>query len=139
MQGTQEMLVWSLGWEDHLEEEMATHSSVLAWRTTWTKSLVGYSPWGHSELDTTETMQHAQARAHTHVYTQNMEGRTNKVNMHLKRHWRTFFENKSAKYYKTYLLKKDSYVSEKKKTYDIWYLFKGISEFNIKGNKQSIS
>ena len=28
----QEMLVWSLGWEDPLEKEMATHSSILAWR-----------------------------------------------------------------------------------------------------------
>ena len=32
MQKTQEMLVQSLGQEDHLEEEMATHSSVLAWK-----------------------------------------------------------------------------------------------------------
>ena len=27
--------VWSLGWEDALEEEMATHSSLLAWRIPW--------------------------------------------------------------------------------------------------------
>ena len=27
----QETQVWSLGWEDPLEEEMATHSSILAW------------------------------------------------------------------------------------------------------------
>ena len=32
MQETQEMWVQSLGWEDALEEEMATHSSILAWR-----------------------------------------------------------------------------------------------------------
>ena len=32
MQETQETRVWSLGWEDLLKEEMATHSSVLAWR-----------------------------------------------------------------------------------------------------------
>ena len=32
MQGTQEMQVQSLGWEDPLEEEMATHSNILAWR-----------------------------------------------------------------------------------------------------------
>ena len=36
MQETQEMQVWSLGWEDSLEEEMAAHSSMLAWRTQWT-------------------------------------------------------------------------------------------------------
>ena len=32
MQETQEMQVWSLGGEDALEEEMATHSSTLAWK-----------------------------------------------------------------------------------------------------------
>ena len=34
---TQEMWVWSLDWEDPLEESMATRSSVLAWRTPWTE------------------------------------------------------------------------------------------------------
>ena len=33
---------------------MATHSSTLAWKIPWTEELVGYSPWGHKELDTTE-------------------------------------------------------------------------------------
>ena len=33
----QEMLVRSLGQEDPLEEEMATHSSLLAWRIPWTE------------------------------------------------------------------------------------------------------
>ena len=32
-----ETWVRSLGWEDSLEEEMATHSSVLAWRMPWTE------------------------------------------------------------------------------------------------------
>ena len=36
MQETQEMWVQSLGWEDPLEQEMATHSSILAWRILWT-------------------------------------------------------------------------------------------------------
>ena len=31
------MWVRSLGWEDPLEEEMATHSGILAWRILWTK------------------------------------------------------------------------------------------------------
>ena len=48
----QETRVQSLGQEDHLEKEMATHSSILAWRIPWTESLVGYSSWGHKELDT---------------------------------------------------------------------------------------
>ena len=33
----QEMQVQSLGWEDPLEEEMATHPSILAWRIPWTE------------------------------------------------------------------------------------------------------
>ena len=33
----QETWVWSLGWEDPLEKEMATHSSSLAWETPWTE------------------------------------------------------------------------------------------------------
>ena len=37
----QEMQVLSLGWEDPLEEGMATHSSSLAWRIPWTGEPVG--------------------------------------------------------------------------------------------------
>ena len=37
-----------------LEKDMATHSSVLAWRIPGTGSLVGCHLWGHTELDTTE-------------------------------------------------------------------------------------
>ena len=36
MQEMLEMQVQSLSWEDSLEEEMATYSSILAWRTPWT-------------------------------------------------------------------------------------------------------
>ena len=32
-----ETWVWSLGWEDLLEKEMATHSSILAWKIPWTE------------------------------------------------------------------------------------------------------
>ena len=42
-----------LGREDSLEEGMATHSSILAWRASWTEE-VGYSPWDWKELDATE-------------------------------------------------------------------------------------
>ena len=52
----QETQVQSLGWKDPLEKGMATHSSILAWRIQWTKSLVGYSPWNHKESDTTERL-----------------------------------------------------------------------------------
>ena len=40
----QETQVRSLGRENPLEKEMATHSSILAWRIPWTESLAGYSP-----------------------------------------------------------------------------------------------
>ena len=37
MQQAEEMHVLSLGWADPLEEEMANHSSILAWRIPWTE------------------------------------------------------------------------------------------------------
>ena len=37
MQGMQEMLVLFPGWEDPLEEEMATRSSIHAWKSPWTE------------------------------------------------------------------------------------------------------
>jgi len=33
-----------------MEKEMATHSSIVAWRIPWKRSLVGYSPWGHRRV-----------------------------------------------------------------------------------------
>ena len=42
MWGTQ---VESLGWEDALEKEMATRSSILAWAIPWTEKHVGHSSW----------------------------------------------------------------------------------------------
>ena len=47
-----ETWVQSLGWEDSLEKEMATHSSILAWRIPWTEE----RPWGLKESDTTERL-----------------------------------------------------------------------------------
>ena len=52
----QEMWIQSLGWEDPLEEEMATHSSILAGEFHGQRRLVGYSPWDHKELDKTERL-----------------------------------------------------------------------------------
>ena len=50
----QETQVRSLGWEDPLEEEMATRSSILAWRIPRMEEPGGHCPGGHKELDTTE-------------------------------------------------------------------------------------
>ena len=61
------MWIRSLGQEDPLEKEMATHSIILAWEIPGTEEPTvcdlqrslqsvtpGYSPWGHKVLDTTE-------------------------------------------------------------------------------------
>ena len=42
----QEMQVRSLGWEDALEEEMATHANILAWRIPWTEEPDGLQTMG---------------------------------------------------------------------------------------------
>ena len=52
------MQVQSLVWEDPLEEEMATHSSILGSESYGQRSQAGYSPWGCKELDTTEQLTH---------------------------------------------------------------------------------
>ena len=66
----QETWVQSLGQEDPLVKEMATHSTILLFFFTpvflpgeshGRRSLVGYSPWGRKESDTTE-------RLHTFLY-----------------------------------------------------------------------
>ena len=54
MQEPQEMRVGPLGWEDLLEEEMATHLSILGGKSHQQKSLVGYSPQCRKESDTTD-------------------------------------------------------------------------------------
>ena len=61
----QETWVWSLGWEDSLKEDMATHSSILAWgipidRVAWWD--MGSQRVGHDCAT-------KRARAHTHIYT----------------------------------------------------------------------
>ena len=52
----QEIWVQSLGWEDPLEKEMATHSSILAWRIPWTGQPGGLQSMGSQESDTTERL-----------------------------------------------------------------------------------
>ena len=56
----QETWIRSLGWEDPLEEGLATHSSLLAWRTPWTEEPGGLRPMGSQEWDTTERLRTAQ-------------------------------------------------------------------------------
>ena len=56
MQETQEMQVQSLGWEDPLEEEMASAPVFSPGKSHGQRSLAGYSPWGHKESDTAEQL-----------------------------------------------------------------------------------
>ena len=52
-----ETWIRSLGWEDSLEKEIATHSSTLALKIPWTEELgAGYCPWGRKESGTTERL-----------------------------------------------------------------------------------
>ena len=63
VQETQERRVWSLGQEDPLEKEMATHSSILAWRTPWTEEPGGLQSMG------LQRVRHDWACTHTCLYS----------------------------------------------------------------------
>ena len=54
----QETQIWPQDQEDPLEEEMATHSSILAWRIPWTEESGNLQPMGCKELDKTEYSTH---------------------------------------------------------------------------------
>ena len=64
MQETQETQSQSLGWEDSLEEGMATHSSILACRIPWTEEPAGLQSMG------SQRVRHTEATEHTHVQFQ---------------------------------------------------------------------
>ena len=63
----QETWVRSLGREDPLEKETATHSRILAWRIPWTEEPGGLQSTGHKESDTTERL-----HFHFHFHFQGM-------------------------------------------------------------------
>ena len=58
MQELQGMRVGSLGWEDLLEKEMATYSSILAWRIPWTEELGRLQSMGSQRVEHTEAAGH---------------------------------------------------------------------------------
>ena len=79
----QETRVLSLGQEDPLEKEIATLFTIPTWRIPWTEeSLVGYSPQGSKESDTTER------QTQTHRWTAKLQDSLslrqilNKYNLH---------------------------------------------------------
>ena len=59
------------GLEDHLENGLAPHSSILAGESHGQRRLAGYSPWGRKELDMTEqlTLTHSLHVPHTELRT----------------------------------------------------------------------
>ena len=59
----QETGVWSLSWKDHMEKEMATHSSILAWRNPWTEEPGGLQSMGSQRDGHDWSTKHA----HTHI------------------------------------------------------------------------
>ena len=59
----QEMWVWSLDWEDTLEKETATHSSILAWEIPWTEEPGGLQFMGSQRVQ----CKWATENTHTHV------------------------------------------------------------------------
>ena len=69
MQDTQ---VWSLSWEDPQEEEMATHSSILAWRIPWAEEPGGLQSMG------LQRVRHNWV-TNTHIHTQQTNWRTRKI------------------------------------------------------------
>ena len=77
MQETQEMQVWFLGREDPLEEEMTTHSSILAWKFPWTEEAGGLQSTGlQSQTGLSTWTRHKTSSDHiftdmyTHIYMQ---------------------------------------------------------------------
>ena len=59
----QKTCVQSLGWEDPLEKEMATHSSTLAWKFHGQRSPAGYTPWDRIDPDMTERLSLSHSKA----------------------------------------------------------------------------
>ena len=70
IQETKEARAQSLGWDDPMDEETATRSSISAWRTPWTEEAGGYSPPGHTESDTTEAVEHVCTHSISHTEPQ---------------------------------------------------------------------
>ena len=70
-----ETRVQSLGWEDPLEKEMATHSSTLAWKIPWTEEPGSLQSRGQKESDTTERL-----HFHFHVLSTILDTRDAAVN-----------------------------------------------------------
>ena len=61
-----ETQVGSLGWEDPLENKMATHSSILAWKIPWTEELGGLQSMGSQRIGHDLVTKQQQPKGHIH-------------------------------------------------------------------------
>ena len=66
----QKTWVWSLSWEEPLEEGMATHSSILAWRSLWTEEPGGLQSLGSQRVGHDWATKHSTANAYIDTYIQ---------------------------------------------------------------------
>ena len=92
-----ETWVWSLGWEDPLEEGMATHSHSCLENPHGQRSLADYSPWCHKESDTTEQLSTLEwqegicklfvGRVSAYVIIRELDKAENIKSKNLKRQW----------------------------------------------------
>ena len=71
----QETWVRCLGWEDPLGKEMATHSSILAWRIPWTEEPGGLQSMGHKESDTTNRLPNTKVEQNRKNFLRGENGR----------------------------------------------------------------
>ena len=81
MQGT---WIIPLGWEDPLEKEMATHSSILAWEIPWTEEPDGLQSWDHKESNMTDLLSTCTSLWTCALNTQNSLEET-KIKIHVNR------------------------------------------------------
>ena len=66
----QEAQVQSLGWEEPLEQEMASHSNTFAWRIPWTEDTGGLQSMGLQGVGCDWAYTNTHTHTHTHTYTQ---------------------------------------------------------------------
>ena len=87
MHETQEMQVQSLGWEDPLEEEMATHSRILAWKIPWTEELGGLQSMKSQRHDWVTEHKQAQTTiiTATRFSTYSFQEQTSEITAHLQK------------------------------------------------------
>ena len=89
-----ERCLQSLSWEDHLKEEMATHSSILAWRITWTEEPGRLQSLGVTkESDVTERMStHNTPNDRSLIFNKVLRGTWGKIWIHIQSNLHLLFK-----------------------------------------------